>query len=216
MPRAGAQAHAFEEGLRLSPDDKALKQGFTDSVAMVAQRKTPPPEPSSEPASGSASSWLASKPHPLSGAAPGAAPSTAAGAAGAAGAAAAPVQASPSWAGFLAKAASSSPSPAPLSRASPAPPSTELSAGALPAAVRSLARKGTGSSSLSGSRSGSPDHAKKIYIAANLVSVLASKEQAPGEGPGAEGSVGSVASMGSMGSSLPGSRALTRPTSRLR
>ncbi len=34
------QAHAFQEGLKLNPTDKSLRQGFWDAVALVSQSRT--------------------------------------------------------------------------------------------------------------------------------------------------------------------------------
>lgn len=33
------QAHAFQEGLKLSPNDKVLRQGFWDSISLVSQSR---------------------------------------------------------------------------------------------------------------------------------------------------------------------------------
>ena len=35
------QAHAFQAGLKLSPDDKVLRQGFWDAIALVSQSRQP-------------------------------------------------------------------------------------------------------------------------------------------------------------------------------
>ncbi|GAX83653.1 hypothetical protein CEUSTIGMA_g11078.t1 [Chlamydomonas eustigma] len=34
-------AHAFQEGLKLSPNDKVLRQGFWDAIALVSQTRQP-------------------------------------------------------------------------------------------------------------------------------------------------------------------------------
>ncbi|KXZ46970.1 hypothetical protein GPECTOR_39g464 [Gonium pectorale] len=36
---AGA-AHAFQQGLKLNPTDKTLRQGFWDAIALVSQSRT--------------------------------------------------------------------------------------------------------------------------------------------------------------------------------
>jgi len=35
------QAHAFQEGLKLNPADKVLKQGFWDAVSLLSQTRAP-------------------------------------------------------------------------------------------------------------------------------------------------------------------------------
>lgn len=35
-----SQAHAFQQGLKLNPTDKTLRQGFWDAIALVAQNRT--------------------------------------------------------------------------------------------------------------------------------------------------------------------------------
>ncbi|PNH08038.1 Protein STIP1 [Tetrabaena socialis] len=35
-----AAAHAFQEGLKLNPTDKTLRQGFWDAIALVSQSRT--------------------------------------------------------------------------------------------------------------------------------------------------------------------------------